>query len=139
VPTLAAALTAKDSNAILRRACAEAMDRMGSEARPGLSALCTALKDEDQFVRSLSLHAISQMGQELGDERKPAVDGILTAMDDNVLEVRIAAIEALGNLGTEGLGDQSNGVVARLTAATRDPQKAVSEAAKVALKKLKGG
>jgi HEAT repeat protein len=76
------------------------------------------------------------MGQELGDERKPAIEGILTAMDDNVLEVRIAAIEALGNLGTEGLGDQKKAVAARLTAATRDPQKAVSEAAKVALKKL---
>ncbi|HZV06452.1 MAG TPA: HEAT repeat domain-containing protein [Gemmataceae bacterium] len=136
VPALASALTAKESNVELRRACAEALDGIGSEARPALTALRTALKDEDQFVRSLSLHAISQMGQELGDERKLAIDGILTVMDDNVLEVRIAAIQALGNLGAEGLGDQNKAVVARLTAATRDPQKAVSEAAKVALKKL---
>jgi HEAT repeat protein len=136
VPTLAAALTAKESEVILRRKCAEALDQMGAEARPALSALRTALKDEDQFVRSLSLHAISQMGRELGDERKAAIDGIFTAMDDNVLEVRITAIEALGNLGAEGLGDQSKAAADRLTAATRDPQKAVSEAAKVALKKL---
>jgi HEAT repeat protein len=138
VPALAGALTAKESETILRRTCAEALDQMGSEARPALPALRTALKDEDQFVRSLSLHAISQMGRDLGDERKPAIDGILTAMDDNVLEVRITAIEALGNLGADGVGDQHRAVVARLAAATRDPQKAVSEAAKVALKKLQG-
>jgi HEAT repeat protein len=139
VPALATPLNAKESEVELRRACAEALDRMGPEARPALPALRTALKDEDQFVRSLSLHSISQMGQALGDERKPTIEAILTAMDDNVLEVRIRAIEALGNLGAEGLGDEIKAVVTRLTAATRDPQKAVSEAAKVALKKLQGG
>lgn len=136
VPVLASALSDKRSDVALRRSCAEALDQMGPEARPGLPALRTALKDEDQFVRSLSLHAISQMGRELGDERKAALDGIFAAMDDNVLEVRITAVEALGNLGAEGLGDQSKAATDRLTAATRDPQKAVSEAAKVALKKL---
>ncbi|MGH7168656.1 MAG: HEAT repeat domain-containing protein [Gemmataceae bacterium] len=138
VPALAAALTAKESNVNLRRAAAESLDRMGSEAGAALPKLRKALKDEDQFVRSLSLHAISHLGRDLGDDRKPVIDGILAAMDDNVLEVRITAIEALGNLGREGLGDQSKAAVTRLTAATRDPQKAVSEAAKVALKKLQG-
>lgn len=136
VPALASALMDKKSDVVLRRACAEALDQMGPEARPALSALRMALKDEDQFVRSLSLHTISQMGRELGDERKAAIEGIFTAMDDNALEVRITAIEALGNLGAEGLGDQGKAAATRLTAATRDPQKAVSEAAKVALKKL---
>ncbi len=138
VPALAAALTAKDSDVILRRAAVESLDRMGAEARPALPALRTALKDEDQFVRSLSLHTISQMGGELGDERKSAIHGVLGAMDDNVLEVRVTAIEALGNLGADGVGEESKAVVDRLTAATRDPQKAVSEAARVALKKLQG-
>ena len=136
VPALAAALTAKDSDVNLRRAAAESLDRMGSDAGAALPALRMALKDEDQFVRSLSLHAISHLGRDLGDDRKPVIDGILAAMDDNVLEVRITAIAALGNLGTEGLGDRSKAAVTRLTAATRDPQKAISEAAKVALKKL---
>lgn len=138
VPTLAAVLTAKDSEVGLRRAAAESLDRMGSDTGAALPALRMALKDEDQFVRSLSLHAISHLGRDLGDDRKSVIDGILAAMDDNVLEVRITAIEALGTLGTEGLGDQSKSAVTRLTAATRDPQKAVSEAAKVALKKLQG-
>jgi len=138
VPALAAALIAKDSDVGLRRAAAESLDRMGADARSALPALRTALKDEDQFVRSLSLHALSHLDRDLGDDRKSVIDGILAAMDDNVLEVRITAIEALGNLGAEGLGDQSKAAVTRLTAATRDPQKAVSEAAKVALKKLQG-
>ena len=138
VPALAAALTAKDSEVVLRRAAAESLDRMGSEAGAALSALRKAFKDEDQFVRSLSLHAISHLGRDLGDDRKLVINGILAAMDDNVLEVRITAIESLGNLGTAGLGDQNKAAVTVLTAATRDPQKAVSEAAKVALKKLQG-
>jgi HEAT repeat protein len=136
VPTLASALTAKDSEVQLRRAAAEALDQIGAEAQPALPALRQALKDDDQFVRSLSLHAISRMGSELGEDRKPAIVGILSCMDDNVLEVRVAAIEALGNLGSEGLGDQLRAVVNRLTEARRDPRKAVSDAAEVALKKL---
>ncbi len=137
-PALAAALTAKDSDVGLRRAAAEALDRMGQEAHAALPALQTSLKDEDQFVRSLSLHAASQMGRELGDQRKPTILGILAAMDDNVLEVRVTAIEALGNLGADNLGELSKNVVEKLTAATRDPQRVVAEAARVALKKLQG-
>lgn len=137
-PTLGLVMTAKDSDSQLRRACAESLDQMGSDARPALAALRTALKDDDQFVRSLCLHSISRMGKELGDERKAVIVGVLTCMDDNVLEVRVTAIEALGNLGAEGLGDQAKAVVNRLTEAARDPQKVVAEAAKVALKKLQG-
>jgi HEAT repeat protein len=138
VPVLATVLTAKDSDVLLRRAAAEALDQMGVESRPALEALRTVLKDNDQFVRSLSLHAISHMGKELGDEREKTVRAIFVAMDDNALEVRVAAIEALGNLGADVLGEQTKDAVNRLTDAARDPQKAVSEAAKVALKKLQG-
>jgi HEAT repeat protein len=138
VPALAAALTAKDSDLGLRRAAAEALDRMGADAYTALPALRTALKDDDQFVRTLSLHAAGQMGRELGDERKPMILGILAAMDDNVLEVRVAAIEALGNIGGANLGELNQNVIDKLTAATRDPQKAVAEASRVALKKLQG-
>lgn len=138
-PTLGAVLTARDADLTLRRACADALDQIGADSRPALSSLRAALKDDDQHVRSRSLHAISRMGKELGDERKPAIISVLTCMDDNVLEVRIAAIEALGNLGAaDGLGDQAGAVVTRLTEATRDPQKVISEAAQVALKKVRG-
>ncbi len=138
-PTLGVVLTARDADVPLRRACAEALDQMEADARPALPALRAALKDDDQFVRSLSLHAISRMGKELGDEHKAALLGVLACMDDNVLEVRVAAIEALGNLGAaDALGEQAKTVTNRLTEATRDPQKAVREAAQVALKKLQG-
>lgn len=137
-PTLAGVLSAKDTDTLLRRAAAGALDQLGADARPALSALRAALKDDDQYVRSLSLHAIGQMGKELGDDRKAAILGILERMDDNVLEVRVAAIAALGNLGAEGVGDQGKNVTNRLTEATRDPRKEIREAAKVALKKLQG-
>jgi HEAT repeat protein len=138
-PTLGAVLTARDAEVTLRRACADALDQMGADARPALPSLRMALKDDDQHIRSRSLHAISRMGKELGDDRKTALVAILACMDDNVLEVRVAAIEALGNLGAaDSLGDQAKAVVNRLTEATRDPQKVISEAAQVALKKLQG-
>ncbi|HEY7426944.1 MAG TPA: HEAT repeat domain-containing protein [Gemmataceae bacterium] len=137
-PTLATVLTAKDSEVVLRRSVVEALDTMGAEARPALPALRTALKDDDQFVRTFTLHAISRMGGELGDDRKAIIRGMMACMDDNVLEVRIAAIEALSHLGTDGLGDQVGATVNRLTEATRDPQKAISDAAKLALKKVQG-
>ncbi|HEY7154503.1 MAG TPA: HEAT repeat domain-containing protein [Gemmataceae bacterium] len=138
VPALAAVLTAKDSDVVLRRSAIEALDAMGGEARSALPALRSALKDDDQFVRSFALHTLGHMGGELGDDRKATVVGIMARMDDNVLEVRIAAIEALANLGTDGLGDQYKNAVNRLTEASRDPQKAVAEAAKAALKKVQG-
>ncbi len=138
-PTLGAVLTAKGTDVTLRRACADALDQMGADARPALPALRLALKDDDQHIRSRSLHAISRMGKELGDDRKTTLIGVLACMDDNVLEVRVAAIEALGNLGAaDSLGEQAKAVVNRLTEATRDPQKVISEAAQVALKKLQG-
>jgi HEAT repeat protein len=138
VPALAAVLTAKDADVVLRRSAVEALDAMGGEARAALPALRSALKDDDQFVRSFALHTLGRMGGELGDDRKDTVVGIMARMDDNVLEVRIAAIEALANLGTDGLGNQFKNAVNRLTEASRDPQKAVAEAAKAALKKVQG-
>jgi HEAT repeat protein len=138
VPVLAAALTAADADTSLRRECADALDRMGPEARPALAALLKALKDDDKFVRSRCLHTIGQMGKVLGTDSKAAVTAVLVCTDDNVLEVRVAAVEALGNLGPDGLGEQAKAVTDKLTEATRDSQKAVSDAAGVALKKLQG-
>ncbi len=137
-PALAAVLTAKDSDVVLRRSAIEALDAMGAEARAALPALRSALKDDDQFVRSFALHTLGRMGGELGEQRKDTILGIMARMDDNALEVRIAAIAALANLGTDGLGDQFKDAVNRLTEASRDPQKDIAEAAKAALKKVQG-
>jgi HEAT repeat protein len=139
VATLGPVLTARDSPLALRRAAANALDAIGAHAGAALAALQEALKDEDRFVRSSSLHALGQLGSELGQHRKTVVRAVLVCLDDNAIEVRIMAIDTLASLGPDGLGDQLPGVVQRLTDTTQDPERVIRDAAKEALKKLKGG
>jgi HEAT repeat protein len=129
-------LTSPASDVSLRRAAATALDSIGAEGHAALPALLKAIKDTDQFVRSQALHTLGQYGKELGEQQKSVVTAILSAMDDSVLEVRLAAIEALGALGAAGLGEETKAVAGRLNDATRDPQKAVRDAATAALKKV---
>jgi HEAT repeat protein len=142
VPALAAALSAKDSPLALRRAAAGALDQLGPDAQAALDALVAAVsgsrKDDDKYVRSLSLHAIARI-RDFGPKHEMVITALLTAVDDNVIEVRIAAIDALASLGAEGLRDQAKTVAARLTEVSRDSQKVVAEAAQEALKKINKG
>ena len=86
------------------------------------------------------MHTLGQMGRELGDERRDVVTALLRCLDDNILEVRLAALETFGMLGADGLGEDARAVTERLNDTARnDGQKAVREAAAVALKKIKGG
>jgi HEAT repeat protein len=120
----------------VRRAAVVTLDGFGAAAKPAVSPLRDALKDDDKFVRALAMHALGAIGKDLGTERKGAVEDLLACMSDRVLEVRVAAIETLGALGTDGLGDDLPAVAARLADAKRDSQKAVRDAATDALKKL---
>jgi HEAT repeat protein len=135
---LGQALTAPGTDLSVRRESAAALDAIGPEGRAALPALIQALKDEDKFVRCHSMRAIGRYGKDLGPEAKAAVTGLLRGMDDSVLDVRVAAIETLGTLGAEALGADLKAVTDRLTDATRDSQKVVSEAAATALKKIQG-
>jgi HEAT repeat protein len=120
----------------VRRAAVVTLDTFGAAAKPAVSPLRDALKDDDKFVRALAMHTLGQIGKELGAERKGVVEDLLKGMSDRVLEVRVAAVETLGALGRDGLGDELPGVVDHLTDAKRDSQKAVRDAATEALKKL---
>jgi HEAT repeat protein len=120
----------------VRRAAVVTLDGFGAAAKPAVSPLRDALKDDDKFVRALAMHALGAIGKELGTERKGVVEDLLAGMSDRVLEVRVAAVETLGALGADGLGDDLPAVVERLTDAKRDTQKAVRDAAADALKKL---
>jgi HEAT repeat protein len=84
------------------------------------------------------MRAIGRYGSDLGPEGKAAVTGLLRCMDDGILDVRVTAIETLGALGADGLGADLKAVTDRLTDATRDSQKVVSEAAAASLKKIQG-
>jgi HEAT repeat protein len=133
-------LTGKGADLELRRAAAAALDQFGADARPALADLKKALRDDDKYVRCLAMHTLGQMGSELGDERRDVVTALLRCLDDNILEVRLAALETFGMLGAEGLGEDARAVADRLGDTSRnDGQKAVREAAAVALKKIKGG
>jgi HEAT repeat protein len=135
---LGQALTTPGTDLTIRREAAVALDAIGPDGKAALPALIQAFKDEDKFVRSHAMHAISRYGKDLGPEGKAAITGLLRGLDDDVLIVRVAAIETLGELGAEGLGADLKAVTDRLTDATRDTQKAVSEAATAALKKIQG-
>jgi HEAT repeat protein len=120
----------------IRRAAVKALDSFEGNCKPALENLRAALKDEDKFVRCLAMHALGTIGKDLGNERTNVVKDLFTLLDDRVLEVRISAIETLGNLGPDGVGEDRQAVVDRLTAATRDGNKAVRESAALAIKKL---
>jgi HEAT repeat protein len=126
----------RKNDVAVRRAAVVTLDGFGAAAKPAVSPLRDALKDDDKFVRALAMHALGAIGKDLGSERKGVVEDLLAGMSDRVLEVRVAAIETLGALGTEGLGDDVSAVAARLAEAKRDSQKAVRDAATDALKKL---
>jgi HEAT repeat protein len=137
-PVLGQTLTASTSDVALRRAAALAIDALGPDGRIAIPSLKKALKDDDKFVRCHAMHSLGQFGKELGAHSRDVVTGLLVGMDDNVLEVRVTAIETLGILGAEGLGPDAPAVAERLEIAARDVQKPVSEAAAVALKKVRG-
>jgi HEAT repeat protein len=137
-PVLGQSLTAPGTDVSVRRAAAVALDEFGTDGRLAIASLKKALKDDDKFVRCHAMHALGQYGKDLGPHTRDVITALLQGMDDSVLEVRVAAIETLGILGAEGLGADSQAVLDRLTEATRDSTKAVSEAAAAALKRIQG-
>ncbi len=136
--TLGQVLATAGTDRDVRREAAAALDAIGPDGKAALPDLVKALKDEDKFVRCHSMHAIGRYGKELGLQTKAAVEALLRCLDDSVLDVRVAAIETFGTLGADGLGDDVQAVTNRLKAAEGDSQKAVSEAAAAALKKIQG-
>jgi HEAT repeat protein len=137
-PAVATFLVLKKAPTDLRRLAAEVLDQLGPESRPAVKELRQALKDDDKFVRGLALHALAGLARDLNaEDRGQAIQGFLEGLSDTSLDVRIAAINACAHVGPELLGDSLKPVRDRLTALTRDPQKDIAEAARVALGKLK--
>src|SRR5207248_11331459 len=121
----------------LRRACLDALDTFGPEARPALPELKSALQDKDKFIRTKAMGVIGHLGKEIGSESKDIVKQLLKTTNDPIFEVRLTAIETLGNLGAEALGDDLASVLERLDDLAKDGQRPVREAAENAKKKLK--
>jgi HEAT repeat protein len=85
----------KDERKEVRRAAAEALGRLGAEAKPTLPALVEALKDADADVRWMAADALGQIGA----EAKTAVPALVEALKDPA--VRSIAIDALGGIGAD--------------------------------------
>lgn len=137
-PAIAGLLVVKRAPTDLRRLAAEVLDQLGAEARTATKELRAAMKDDDKFVRALSVHALANLAAQLSPEdRAGFAQGLLLALSDSSGDVRLAAINAATRIGAEGLGDSLKGVTDRLEALSRDPQKDIAEAARSALTKLK--
>jgi len=114
VPTLIKALG--DNESEVRMNAAEALGRIGPEAKEAVPALIRALDDSDEEVRIAAAHAIAKVLIE-ASELVPILIGTL---DNSNARVRKTAVEMLGDIGSEAkeaapylmkaLGDSDYGV-----------------------------
>jgi HEAT repeat protein len=95
VPALGEAL--KDQGEWVRVGAAEALGRIGPEAKSAVPALVEALKDQIVGVRRRAAEALGI----IGSEAKSAVPALVEALKGQDAEVREGAAEALGRIGPE--------------------------------------
>lgn len=93
VPALVAALN--DASADIRTAAADALGRVGPEAKAALPALTATLKDPEKAVRQ---HAAFALGV-VDPEDAAVLPALVELLKDSDLEVRRHAALSLGRLG----------------------------------------
>jgi len=81
--------------AIDRMSAAEALGRMGAEAKPAVPHLTKLVKDEDEMVAASAARALGG----IGSEAKAAVPVLVDAINEKHWRVSEAAIVALGGIG----------------------------------------
>lgn len=87
----------KERAGSVRRAAAEALGNLGTDARAAVPALAEALTDPDLRVRWAVADALGQ----LGPPARAAVPALVEALSDPELPIRIAALDALGWIGAD--------------------------------------
>jgi HEAT repeat protein len=90
----------KSSDSDVRRDAAQALGKMGPQAKEAVPALVAALQDKNLFVRRYSAHTLGKIGS---DAAKQAVPALTKTLDDKRKEVAEAAAEALGQMGTSAV------------------------------------
>jgi len=93
VPALVEALKYKNED--VRQLAAEALGKIGPEAKEAIPALIEALKDKNEQVRQYAAGALYS----IGPEAKEAIPALIEALKDKV--VRQYAADALGSIGPE--------------------------------------
>jgi HEAT repeat protein len=92
VPLLDESLKAADPE--LRRLAADALAKLGPQAKPAVPALLANLKSKDKGMRLVAMRAL----EAIGTEAKEAVPLLTEAMQDSDLEVAIPAAVALAKV-----------------------------------------
>lgn len=120
----------QSSQASERKTAAEALGKLGAQAKDAIPALADALKDEDNEVKYAAAHAL---GQTRMAHPQVAVGALTRSLKDQDVEMRIAAAKALGNMGMAALA-----AVSIFHAMVRDPDEdaRVKEAVQQALRRL---
>ena len=94
IPALIHAL--QDNNVYVRFSAAEALGRVGKDAKDAIPYLIFALKDKNEFVRYAAAVAFARI-----DKDKDAVPTLIYALKDKEVWVRIYAAEALSEIGKD--------------------------------------
>ena len=112
LPKLVNALS--DTNPRMRGLAAQALGRLGAEARTSLPQLAGAVSDSSAYVRKLAVSALGNIGPEV----KRAVPELTKALGDIDPYIRCGAAEILGETGAEA-GSAVPGLISML--GDRDP------------------
>jgi HEAT repeat protein len=132
VPALAKALR-EDKSEEVRQECALALGKMAGDVKDVAGQLLEAVqKDADKDVRIFSVHALSSglVNSDLKMHVKVLAEHLGKEQEG---DVRIAIISVLGTLGPDGVE-----ALPALNKASADVQVNVRNAAKAAIKKIKG-
>jgi len=160
IPTLIEAMG--DENGDVREEAADALGRIGPDARAAVPALTKALSDEHEGVRYYAALALAAIGPDAG----AAVPALIRALRDEKDFVRWKAARALGRIGPDAeaaipaviemldagdgpdrwvaaealaeIGPDAEAAVPALTKALEDDDEEVRRAAAEALKKIRG-
>lgn len=131
VPALAKSLNT-DQSVEVRQQAAVSLGKMTGELKSVAEGILTALKAEkEKSVRVLVIQAIANgLGNSLKDHIPALVEQLNQEPEG---EVRLAIVQELGNLGPD-----AKDALPALNKTTTDVQITIREAAKIAIKKVKG-
>jgi HEAT repeat protein len=126
--TLSALVRAADTgNTVIRKACLDALGKIGPDAAEAVPTLVAALNDPEDNVRQSAAEALGM----IGPNAAPAVPALVAALNDPEDNVRQSAASALGKIGPNAAP-----AVATLVAALNDPDGKVALSAASALGKI---
>jgi HEAT repeat protein len=103
----------QSQNADDRRSAAQALEKIGPEAKEAVPDLITALKDQNPEVRRAAAYVLGK----IGPEAKEAVPDLSAALKDHDPEVRRFAAQALAQIATALFDARSTESLVQLKAA----------------------